>query len=103
MHNALTAARLLADAGARGAALAAVADILEHLARWDTRDPGELADADDATCAAWALQAGTLVAAAGTGFAGPLLDAAVELRAAASRPPAIAAGVNPHVAPWPTT
>jgi hypothetical protein len=83
MHSALAAAQLLADSAMRSSALLAVAEILEQLAGWDTSDPAELGDADAAVCRSWAVNAGVLTAAAGTGWAGPVRDAVVELRAAA--------------------
>jgi hypothetical protein len=79
----MLAAQMLADSAIRTSAILAVAEILEQLTRWDTKDPVELGDADADLCRAWAVNAGVLTAAAGTGWAGPVRDAVVELRAAA--------------------
>ena len=96
MRSLLIAAQLLADGATRAAALHAVAEILDGLSAWDTVDPVALGDADADVCRAWALNAQLLVAAAGSGFAGPLRDAAVELRAAARDQVAgVDDGVNP--------
>lgn len=92
---AAAAARQLASSALRSTAIVAVAEILELLASWDTPDPTELQDADAALCRAWALNAAVLSAAAGAGWSGPALDAAVELRAAARR--LDPTGINPRV------
>jgi hypothetical protein len=95
MRSAIVAAQMLADSALRSAALTAVAEILEHLTRWDTPDPAALGDADADVCRAWALNAGILTAAAGAGWSGPVADAVAELRAAARAADEAADGVNP--------